>query len=423
MTMIRAVRTTLLAAAIAGLAAAGAWSVRLGWADAWFQTETVAGTEKALSLTPGQADYSVRLALLVSDDDPARAAAALRRALASNPHDARAWIELGLRYEADGNLPLAERTLLRAAEESHIYLPRWTLMNYYFRRNDTERFWFWAKSAVPMIWGDPLPLFHLCGRVTEDGDLIGRLDIRKPELQAAYLFYLLDVGRPDLAGPTSRRLLESNRKADIPLLLEACDRLLAAQRTGDARSIWDGLIAAHSIPDGSPRGGDGTLLYNGDFAASPTGHGFDWRLPAIEGISAALEESPVGLRLTFSGAQPEDAEPLVQLAAVEGNAPYELKFDYRTSGIEAGTGLSWRIGDADRGAVIAAGETLASDRPIERRMLFTTPPGCRLVRVALAYQRYPGTTRISGFIVLRNVELRRAAQPPSDDPPRSRVMK
>jgi tetratricopeptide (TPR) repeat protein len=419
----RALRTALWAAAVGGLATAAAWSVRLARADAWFQTETVAGTEKALSLTPGQAAYGVRLALLIGDDDPGKAAAALRQALVSNPHDARAWIELGLRYEADGNLPLAERTLLHAAEESRVFLPAWTLMNYYFRRDDAERFWFWARSAVPMMWGDPLPLFHLCGRVKEDGDLIGRLDIRKPEMQTAYLFYLLDVGRPDLAGPTSRRLMRSNRKADVPLLLDACDRLLAAKRTGDALAIWDGLVAAHRIPGGGARGGRGGLLYNGDFAASPTGHGFDWRLPAIEGISAAQEENPVGLRLAFSGAQPEDAEPLVQLAPVDENGAYVLAFGYRTSGIAAGTGLYWRVGDANRGDIIVSGESLASDDPTGNRIAFVAPPGCHLVRVALAYRRRPGTTRISGFIVLRDVELRRAAQPPSDDPPRSRVMK
>jgi hypothetical protein len=42
----RALRTALWAAAVGGLATAAAWSVRLARADAWFQTETVAGTEK-----------------------------------------------------------------------------------------------------------------------------------------------------------------------------------------------------------------------------------------------------------------------------------------------------------------------------------------------------------------------------------------
>lgn len=402
--------------------------MRLAWADAWFRTGTVAGTEKALALTPRQAAYSLRLALLVAGDDPARAEASLERAVALNAHDARAWIELGLRYEAAGDLPRAETALLRAAAESRLYLPRWTLMNYYFRRGDTERFWRWARQAVPMMWGDPGPLFRLCGRVREDGRLLGRLEIAKPEWRAAYLFYLLDAGRSDLAAPAVRGLLESRREADAPLLLEACDRLLAAGDAGDARAIWDGLMAARRIarvklPGAKLPGGSAGLLYNGDFAISPTGRGFDWRLPAIEGIGAAREDASGGLRLTFSGGQPENAEPLAQLVPVEENTAYELRFAYRTSGIAAQAGPGWRIDDAGRGVAIAAGESLASEAPAAQGIPFVTPPGCRLVRVALTSRRHAGSTRIAGFMVLRKVELRPAAQPPSPEPPRSRVMR
>jgi len=53
---------------------------------------------------------------------------------------------------------------------------------------------------------------------------------------------------------------------------------------------------------------------------------------------------------------------------------------------------------------------------------FQTPAGGRLVRVALVYQRSLGTTRIEGFLILRNVRVE-AGQPPSGDTPRSRVMK
>jgi hypothetical protein len=55
-------------------------------------------------------------------------------------------------------------------------------------------------------------------------------------------------------------------------------------------------------------------------------------------------------------------------------------------------------------------------------LTFVTPAGCRLVRLALTYQRKLGTTRIEGFIILRRMELVRKAQPPSGAGGRSRVM-
>ena len=241
-------RLAVTAAAVAGFAVAGAWSVRLGWADYWFQKETAEATAKAIAATPDQSEYLVRLALLTGDEHPAKALAALRHAVELNPADGRAWVELGLRLEETGDLPGAEQSLLRAAAEDRTYLPRWTLLNFYFRRGDTGKFWYWAKAATPMIYGDPLPLFHFCGRVNEDGSLIDRLDIRQPQVQAGYLFYLLDSGHAGLAGAASRRLLAENRETDVPLLLDACDRLIEARRTDDAAAIWDGLSQRGRLP-------------------------------------------------------------------------------------------------------------------------------------------------------------------------------
>jgi len=406
-------RVVVLAVAALGLVAASTWSLRLGLADYWFQKETPEDTEKALALTPGQSAYHVRLALLTGDQDPASALAALRRAVALNPNDGRAWIELGLRLESTGDLPLAEQSLLRAAEADKTYLPRWTLLNYYSRRNDVNRFWFWAKAAVPMIYGDPLPLFHMCARIGEDGALIDRLEIRKPEVQAAYLFYLLDTGRADLAGPSSRLLVAENREVDVPVLLESCDRSIEAGRIDDAVAIWQGLCQSRRLPFRAPQGEGRPILTNGDFAVSPSGHGFDWRLPALEGIAATREDDPGGLRLTFSGAEAEKAESLIQFIPVLENTGYEFGFAYYTAGIESRSGLSWQIVDARGGANLQGGEDIASNQQIDRRLAFVTPPGCRMVRLSLVYQRRPGTTRIGGFIVLRNLRLNRSPDIPA----------
>jgi tetratricopeptide (TPR) repeat protein len=397
-------RVAVTAAAVAGFSLAAAWSVRLACADYWFRKETPQATAKALALTPDRAEYLVRLALLVGDDDPARAQPALERAVGIDPNDGRAWVELGLRREESGDLAGAEQSLLRAAEADRTYLPRWTLLNYYFRRNDSARFWYWAKAAVPMLYGDPLPLFHLCGRVDEDGRLIERLDIRKPQIQAAYLFYLLDSGHAELAGGASRKLLAENREEDGPLLLQACDRLIDARQLADAEAIWDGLRRAGRLPFAA-QASQGSPLTNGDFAVSPTGHGLDWRLPDSDGISAAREDGPAGLRLTFSGMQAERAEPLVQFVPVDAGGRYELRYRYRTDGISADSGLAWQVKALD-GTAIAEGPELSSIEEADGRLTFAVPAGCRMLRLSLAYGRRPGTTRIAGYIVLRSVELR-----------------
>lgn len=397
-------RFLIFVTASAGFAVAAVWSIRLGWADYWIRQETPAATEKAIAITPGQAIYYARLAFLLSESQPARAVEALQRAVALNPWEARNWIELGLRYEANGDAIQAERYLLRAAEVDTEYLPRWTLANYYFRQNDLNRFWLWAKQAASMAYDDPLPLFRLCGKVEEDGRLIDRLEIHKPEIRADYLSYLLSQNRVDLIVSPSLQVLAANRISDTPLLLSICDRLLEGGRIQEAMDIWNGLAETHRISFGTRQVATPPLLTNETFAVEPISRGFDWRLPGVDGISVA-RENPAGLRLTFSGSQPEYAELLVQYVPIQENQEYKLRFLYRTSGIASDTGLQWHITDMRDAASLSEGRSLSSEDETEGRLSFTTPVGCRLIRLALEYRRNPGTTRINGFLVLRSVAL------------------
>ena len=112
----------------------------------------------------GPVGVPLPVGLLTAEKDPAISMAALERAVALNPSDAGSWIELGLRWEADGNAGRAEQYLLRAAEVDRQYLPRWSLANFYFRRKDTEKFWAWARASAEMVYGDARPLFRCAAR-------------------------------------------------------------------------------------------------------------------------------------------------------------------------------------------------------------------------------------------------------------------
>jgi tetratricopeptide (TPR) repeat protein len=361
---------------------------------------------------PDQAEYRARLAWLLADADPPSANDALQRAVALNPRDAASWIELGLRAEANGDNPTAIVCLLRAAQADTKFLPRWTLANYYFRHDDVSMFWFWAGQAAGMVYGDALPMFRLCGKVAENGTLIDRLHIRNPDVRAGYLSYLLDQNRVDLIAPALHRLLQQNRQADLPLLLSACERILQAGYVDQAAATWNTLARAGRVPFPTPAGQGRQLLANGAFTVPPASLGFDWRLPPIEGIGVSREEEPPGLRFTFSGRQPESCEPLAQLVPLRPNTPYQLSFVFRTQGIPAASGLAWRIADAAGGAVLRQGASLASVAESLTQLSFETPARCRLVRLSLRYRRAPGTTRMEGFLVLRNVALEPLPQPP-----------
>jgi hypothetical protein len=274
-----------------------------------------------------------------------------------------------------------------------------------------DMFWHWAKDAAAMVYGDAQPVFRLCARVAEDGDLIDRLQIRNPDVRAAYLAYLLGQNRVDLIAPAVHRVLEENREADVPLLLRACDRLLEARRVDEAAEIWNRQAATGRVPFPAPAGEGEQLIANSGFLAQPASRGFDWRLPVVEGISVSREEAPPGLRVTFSGSEPEDCEALAQLVPLREKTAYELSFKYRTREIASGVGLGWRITDAGDGTILKEGPSLASETEREGRLTFETREECRLVRLAVRYRRTPGTIRPEGFLVLRNVALKPAQLP------------
>jgi len=403
--------TGAVALILAGMAAAGVWTVRVACADWQSRAETVTGLERAIELTPDQAEYYARLAAAVSVDDPAKATKALEQAVALKPADARNLISLGLSYEAQGNSEKAESYLLQAARVDRQYLPAWTLANFYLRRDNEAQFWHWAERSGAMVYGDPAPLFRLCGSWKEDGNLIDRLHLRRPEVRAAYLSYLLGQGRTDIIGAAVERVFELARKEDVAVLLSACDRLIGDNRVPAALRIWNRLAAAKQIPFRQIEPG-GESLTNGTFATEPSSRGFDWRLRDVAGVSAFALENGRGIRLTFSGKQPESCTPLVQFVPVETGGQYEVRFTYGTSGIASGSGLCWRVFNANTDRVLAESQPFASDQDRLSQFRFSTPAGVGLVRLELNYQRAAGTTRIEGLMTLREVAVRAIAATP-----------
>ncbi len=403
-------RVGLLAVAAvvtATLTLMGAWTVRMALADYQFRRDTLAGTQSAIRLEPDNAAYYVRLAAAIPEEDPAGSGRALERAVALNPWDSRTWVELGLRAEADDDFGPAERFLLRAARVDQQFLPKWSLANYYFRRGDSGKFWFWARQAAGTAYGDLAPLFNLCWKVSSDAALIERrLDLRQADVEANYLAYLSAHNRMEPLLGMAMRLLRWNRAVDLPQLLSTSERLIADNRPNQAVQLWNGLAELHGIPFQELVPRSGSSLTNGDFIVFPTSRGFDWRLPDVKGITARLDERPAGLRISFSGSEPESCEIMTQFLPLMANSSYELRFLYLTEGISSTTGLGWRITDMIGSEVLAQGSILASEKESQSRLLFRTLAGSGMVRLTLAYQRVLGTTRIEGSLVLRKLRLK-----------------
>jgi hypothetical protein len=385
-------------AVAAALSLATYWTLRLGYADRLFHTGAPGAVIRARELALGNAAYY---------SGSSGAPSALEKAVELNPRYSPGWIELGLAAELDGDLPKAERMLLEAFKADRTYEPRWTLANFYFRRGDRERFFYWAREAARMAYQNQTPLFLLCWRMSQDPETI--LDKAIPgrrEIVAQYLYFLLLQKNLDAAGPVGERLAKQSATDGLPLILFYCDRLLEAGRTETAVRVWNTFCMRRVIPGQPLAPREGRSLTDGSFSGVPLAGGFGWSLQGGEGISFARAAGSPGLQVTFSGKQPENCRLVAQVVPLEPSRDYRLRYTYRTSGIRPGSGLRWDVGNLTGGKEWSVpAPDLASEEWTQGKLDFTTPPDAQAARLSLRYDRALGTTRIEGSVWLREVSL------------------
>jgi len=386
---------------VAGACWLGIWnSWKLARADWLFQQDTEGSVRAAIRLAPDGWMYYMRLAQF----DRGQARNLLANSLRLNRFDAQADIELGLQYEAEGEYPMAEKLLLAAFEVDHTYLPRWSLTNYYFRRDNIPAFWEWARSSAEMPAEDVGPLFELCWRISPDPERISAAILNeKPELIRQYLAFLLGKNQLASVAVIAPRLIRAGvPDSDRPLLFSVVNRLIAAKDAVAANGLWHLLINRQWVV------ADATLPNNPDFVRAPLPVSFDWSLPEYPGMHSWPGSS--GLEVEFTGSQPEEctiAEQAITLAP----GHYTLAYSYRTTDIPPDTGIRWQIIDVNLDRILADSSDLSSAPLTKSALSFSVPPGASLLRLRLTYRRSIGTPRISGMLDVLSTQIQATPQP------------
>jgi tetratricopeptide (TPR) repeat protein len=389
------------------------YSAKLAVADRAAKTSTEEGFKRASHLLPGNSFYHFALSEYETDSTAnAEGLRELERALTLNPRETVVWIELALRAEAAGDYVKAENSFLEAARIDRQFGPRWRLANYYFRRQELEKFWSWAYASAEMTDGDLTPLFELCWRVTDDAStILTRAIPDKPNIQRAYLGFLVRENRLSAAEAVAERLLVSPSQEDTENLLTYDDRLLADSATSarnlpTALKIWNSLANHGLIPYQALRPQQAVSMTNGNFAFSPTSRGFDWRLLELPGIYTLWDKSHSELVVTFSGKEPENCDVLYQFLPLLPAHFYRINFSYRTRNVAGKSGLACRIsGGASGGRSGADSGQLSSEEWKQEAISFSTSPTTGLVRLVLGYQRPLGSVRI-GLMGEASISLR-----------------
>ena len=374
---------------------AGIWqSVVLARADNSFKQDTDQSVRAAIRLVPDESNYYMRL----SELDPADARELLTESLRLNRYNAQADIELGLQYEAEGDFGQAEKQLLEAYDVDHTYMPRWTLANYYFRRNNKPEFWTCARNAAAMPNEDIGALFVLCWRASPDAEQISKAILNeRPEMIRQYIGFLLGKGQAVAAADVAPHLFRTGDSgSDRPMLFSIVNSLVSSNDATAASTLWGRLIEQNWVP------ADSTVPYNSSFQRDPLGVSFDWWLPESQDIHSW--PGPSGLETEFRGNQQDDST-IAEQAVVLKPGNYAMSYGYRTTDIPETSGIRWQILEPNTQTVLEESPYLSSDDLLYSGFGFSVPATAPLVNVRLVYSRALGTSRISGMLDVSSTRI------------------
>jgi hypothetical protein len=373
----------------------GIWqSWRFASSDDLFWKGTPDSLDSAIRLEPDCWWCYVKLARV--DDN--RAEALLQTSLRLNAYNSEAAIDLGLRYEADGDFRRAEQLLLQAFAVDRTFAPRFSLANFYFRRGNAPAFWIWARRVTEMPAGDMGALFALSWHVVPDAETLeSNIVGNDPVVLRQFINFLLAKGQSRAAVHAATELIQfGSEETDHEQLYALVDQLIIAHDGAGAETVWQGLMREHWVP------AEGAIPYNHNFAHDPVPVHFDWTYSMFAGLHSW--PGPSGLMVEFSGDEPENC-PIAEETISLSPGRYRLDSNYRTQNIAEDSGIRWQIVEPGSGTTVAQSSSLSGDTPGSVSMPFSVDPDQKFLLLQLVYQRVLGTTRVQGTLVIPSVRI------------------
>ncbi len=394
-------RWLFVAAALAGAYYSGVFAR----AALLFQQDTAASVPAAVSLVPYNASYVARL----SSWQPENKFALLKRAVELNRFDVDAWIQLGLTAEMQHHdARSAEHYYLRAWQVDRMFLPRWTLTNFYFRQQDPTQFFRWANATLQITPYPADPVFMQMWLMSQDPDRIAAHIPDRAAILVQYASFLANAHQYTAVAPIVRRLVDAAGTRNPAAygrddqIGPAEDHLLADADLQDALDVWNSMKRANWVALAAPT--PAHPLTNGNFQVPFFHHGFDWAPVPSAGVTIDQFPAEKNLRITVSGAESEHCVLMQQYIPLQPNRAYRLRWHAENQGIQMPSGLAWHLYP-----IPSANQTNLSApdllNPSPGTWDFTSPQGATLSLLTLEYTRPLGNTRAAGDVTLRQVAL------------------
>lgn len=347
-------RGSLIAVLVVSLLFAGWRVIGQMQAERYAQTEP----ERALRWRPD--DPRALLALAerqLAQGDAAAAQATARRVLAQEPLQGEAFRVLAAASDKQGDRAQAFRLYRIAARRAPRDAPtRAWLAQRYLEQGDYAQALEQIDNLLrmsPQKVRAVAPVLVQLAQEPAFAEALARTLRDEPPWRARVLAALRDrkTGNPVAAGQVMQAL-QANGGLDEDEYRRWLDSLLAQGRWGEAYARWAGRAAKV--------GGRLPLLYNGDFAQTPSDTGFDWRRRRVPGVLLQFEPA-VGsggqaAYLQFIGRRTPGAG--LEQALMLSPGRYRLTMRVRAQALRSEMGLQWQVVCAGPARVVGRSEPI-----------------------------------------------------------------
>jgi|SRR5208283_4668681 len=365
-------RLVLVAALLVGL-----WlsffGIRTAIARYYSEGDTAKWLESAVRLEPGNPEYWYNLGRYqqynLDQPDAGQAEDAYRKAIALNPDDTKAWLDLATAYELDGKTEEARGAYLQAKKSYPVSADvSWRYGNFLLREGQQAQAYAELRRAMEADPKRAAAAFSRAYRSNPNIDeLLGQL---LPPIQSVYvdvIWEALSAKQLAVAKTVWAQLVTLHPHLQMRDVDHFVSELLQAGEFAEARQVWDQGVSTMNLPPLlQPQS---SVVWDPSFETGFNGFSFSWHYPAIaQGVSISTDKGEKlsgnqSLRLSFDGKHNPDLEAVCTLAIVQPSTTYRFSGWIKTKSITSDEGIGFRLRAVDGTAPVVNTQQMIGTNP------------------------------------------------------------
>ena len=276
-----------------------------------------------------------------------------REAIALNPNDTDAWLDLATAYELAGKPEEAREAYLQARKSYPASADAaWRFGNFLLRQGQLDQAYPELRRAIEANPQFAAAAFSRAYRTNPDIDeLLTELFPAKQNVYVDVIGEALSDKQLAVAKTVWAKLLLLHPHLEMRDVEKFVSNLMNAGEFTEARQAWDQGVATMNLPPLFRPAS--SVVWDPSFETGIDGYAFSWQYPSInQGVSIDLDKAEKrsgsqSLRLSFDGKHDPNLEATCTLAIVQPSTTYRFSGWIKSQAITTDQGIAFRLHGVD----------------------------------------------------------------------------